>query len=126
MLEWKDVPLGGVDPLLGISRDEALAAVRREPVTADELAHLGSRRGSRFFPHEADAFFRAEETTAGEELDPGFAILVALEGEGTLESAAGGSLPLGRGDAALVPHAAGAFRLTGSLSSLVCRPPAAD
>ncbi len=125
LLEWKDVPLGGADPLLGLDRDVALAAVRREPVTGEELAQLGSRRGSRLFPKAADAFFRAEQVTGDRELERGFAIVVAVAGEGSLETSSGGSVALAHGDAAVVPYAAGTFRLTGSLDALVCRPPAA-
>lgn len=125
MLEWKDVPLGGTDPLLGIPQEDALAVVRRSPMTRDELELLGSRRGTRLFPEAADAFFRAEQVAAGRELEQGFSILVALDGTGTLETADRGTVPLTRGDAALVPYAAGTFHLTGSLSALLCRPPAA-
>ncbi len=64
-----------------------------------------------------------ERLSGGAELDAGFAILVALAGEGTLSTEAGGELELVRGETVLVPYAAGAGRLEGSLTVLRCRPP---
>jgi mannose-6-phosphate isomerase len=54
-------------------------------------------------------------------LDPGFAILVGLAGDGTLATEAG-DLPFARGSTVLVPHAAGAGELRGEVEGLRCRP----
>ena len=62
-----------------------------------------------------------ERLTGPATLDQGFSILVVLDG-----AAGVGDLDVRRGDTILVPHAAGATRLEGSVAVLRCRPPAPD
>ena len=67
-------------------------------------------------PAAADPFFRAERLAPAPdaELAQGFAVLVVLDGEGKLGTHGGADpLPLARGDAVLVPWAAGPTRLDG-------------
>jgi mannose-6-phosphate isomerase len=52
------------------------------------------------------------------ELPAGFAVVLVVEGAGTLAG-----LDVTRGDALLVPHAAGPVPVDGDLVSLACRPP---
>ncbi|HEX6702352.1 MAG TPA: hypothetical protein VF101_16615 [Gaiellaceae bacterium] len=66
-----------------------------------------------------DEFFRVERHGAGS-LDPGFSILVVLEGRGRV-----GGLGVKRGDTVLLPHGAGAVALEGDLEAIRCRPPGA-
>lgn len=125
MLEWEGVDLGGGDPLLGLEAPSGLSAVRRRRLSDEDLQGLADRRGSTLFPASADVFFRAQRLTGGEDAEQGFAIVVALEGAGTLSTEAGGTLPLQRGDTALIPHAAGRFGLSDTLVAYACRPPVA-
>jgi mannose-6-phosphate isomerase len=120
----------GVQPELGLGWDVALGAVDRGRVGEPELRALaGAMRplrsgASGLLPKVADPYFRAERIVPDPiaELDPGFSVLIVLEGEGTLSTAAG-ERPLRRGDALLVPHAAGAGEIHGELVAVRCRPP---
>jgi mannose-6-phosphate isomerase len=131
LLEWRgfcDDPTGIGD--LGLGYDVALTSVDRDRVPDDALARW---RGSRpdddhragirpLFPREADPFFRAELVQAGADLEPAFAILVVVDGDGSL-TWPGGTLGVRRGDTLLVPFAAGSVALTGSASAVRCLPP---
>lgn len=133
LLEWKgfcDDPKGIGD--LGVGYDVALtsASLDRVPAGALERWH-GSRRAAgrreavrALFPADADPFFRAELVRAGARLEAAFAILVVVEGEGTL-TWPGGSLGVRRGNTLLVPHAAGEVSVAGSMSAVRCLPPLA-
>jgi mannose-6-phosphate isomerase len=88
-------------------------------------AGLGSTAGGRsLLPAAADPYFRAERLRPGDEAEPSFAVLLAVEGEGTLRGEHGDALPLGRGTTALVPYAAGRTRVEGTLEAIRCLPPA--
>jgi mannose-6-phosphate isomerase len=123
--------------LLGLDRSTALADLDRHSWDAAQLATLtGSPRASvqgqgagesvaPLFPQAADAYFRAERISldaASIRLDPSFAILVVLEGSGTLTTADDG-LDVTAGMSVLVPFGAGPAQLAGSLSAVRCMPP---
>ena len=78
-------------------------------------------------PAEAATFFRAEDLrpVPVAALDPGFSILVAVDGEGRLETE-DGALDVRRGDTVLVPYAAGAGELSGPIAVIRCLPPAVE
>jgi mannose-6-phosphate isomerase len=117
LLEWKGFELSPDDGHLGLGWDRALGALDRGAADAPQAAPQ--------LPPEADPYFRAERVGSGTKLDPGFSILLGLEGEGTLATD-GGELPFRRGSAVLVPHGAGAGELQGDVAGLRCRPPAPD
>jgi mannose-6-phosphate isomerase len=133
MLEWAG--FAGLDPRqarLGLDADLARECVQRKALSSAGLEHLRRaaavpRNGvERLFPDDADGFFRAERirsATADVELDAGFAILIVLEGQGQLETAAGDSLVVRRGSTILIPHAAGTTTLSGAVAAVRCRPP---
>ena len=77
-------------------------------------------------PPEADPYFRAQRVGGDVELDPSFAILVAIRGSGTLHSERADSVPLTRGDTVLVPFAAGRTAVGGNVELLRCLPPAPE
>lgn len=123
--------------LLGLERNVALADLDRRRWDAAQLATLidsprayvpghGSRESMvSLFPAGADAYFRAERIAldaASIRLDAEFAILVVLEGAGTLTTADDG-LDLTAGMTVLVPFGAGPAQLAGSLSAIRCMPP---
>lgn len=140
LLEWQDFAVDGVkDGHLDLGFETALQAVDlaavsasdldRLVVTAEQINGAGLRSA---MPAEADAYFRAHrfDTGHGEVTVPaGFAIVIVLEGTGVLRSHTG-SLEVARGDAVLVPFAAGDVTLHGlgdqHLVGVACRPPAPD
>jgi mannose-6-phosphate isomerase len=114
LLEWEGFELDPGDGHLGLGWDRALQALDRSaaarPTAAPEL------------PPDADAYFRAERIAGGSALDPGFSILLGLEGSGALVTD-GGEVPFRRGSAVLVPYGAGPGELQGDVTGLRCRPP---
>jgi mannose-6-phosphate isomerase len=118
LLEWEGFELGEEDGHLGLGWDVALEALDTSGWDDEQLAALSAGRGDgALLPSDADAYFRAERVRGGDVLDPGFAVLVGIAGEGTL-----GGEPFGRGAVVLVPHAAGAVALDGDVEALRCRP----
>lgn len=119
-----------LQPELGLGWDIALDAVDRAGVSETQLHALaGSPRQLRpgvstLLPEVADPYFRAEriapDPVAG--LDPGFSVLIVLEGDGRL-SASAGERALSGGETVLIPHAAGPVQLSGELVAVRCRPP---
>jgi mannose-6-phosphate isomerase len=138
LLEWEGFAVDGeADGHLGLGFDVALGCVDRSGWGEDRLA--GLRRADAQMPEvrpgvraafvpAADPFFRAERVRPRPvaTLEPSFAILVVLEGRGSLETENGGALSLRRGETLLVPHAAGRGRVTGAVDVLRCLPPAPD
>ncbi|MCW2955061.1 MAG: hypothetical protein JWQ48_4231 [Conexibacter sp.] len=144
LLEWEPQGVAEHDATLGLGWELALRAVGT--AAADPAAWLarGAVHGAaadapaseraNLLPAAADGFFRAErlrataaaDPRAGAEIDTtiaGFAVLVVLDGGGTLSGPAAEAFALGRGDTVVVPHAAGPLRLDGAIDLLVCRPP---
>ena len=130
LVEWEGFAIDGpAKGHLGVGFETALGAVERSARSTDQVAALVHRTGSAgpLLPPEADEFFRLERVRidGAAELDPGFAVVVVLDGEvdatGEHDSA---STPLRRGSTALLPHGAGAVRVEGAGELLVCRPPA--
>jgi mannose-6-phosphate isomerase len=111
----ESVELGVTDPATLVRRAESIDA---GPGARDLM------------PSEANPYFRAQRVRpgAGEvAVEPGFAVLVVLDGLGTLRPATGPAVELARGDAYLVPFAAGPTTLSGAdLDVIRCRPPASD
>jgi mannose-6-phosphate isomerase len=125
LLEWRGFEVDGArDGHLGLGLDVALEAVDRTGYSEDQIAALrGARGDGALLPTAADPFFRAERHRAAAELEPGYSVLVVVDGQGRLTCEHGGDLPLRRGQTALIPHSAGATRLSGGLEVLRCRPP---
>ncbi|MFT4280171.1 class I mannose-6-phosphate isomerase [Microbacterium sp.] len=126
LLEWRDFDIDGAAAgHLGLGFEVALTAVtmsQTSPAAIDALISRDHARSSALVG-EADEFFVIERFAAGEApLDAGFAVVVVLDGEGELHTEAT-SLPLSRGATVLLPHAAGAVRISGDVHGVVCRPP---
>ena len=122
VLEWEGFELSEADADLGLGWPTALSALDRSAWDDARLAALQAT-DARLLPAEADPYFRAERVGGGDSLDRGFAVLVGLEGAGTLATEGGGERPFARGDALLVPFGAGAGELRGDVRALRCRPP---
>jgi mannose-6-phosphate isomerase len=122
-----DVPRDGH---LGLGFDVALDALRLEPIA--DLDALVTRpdtvdpgRLADLMPAAAGPYFRAHLSTddSGPSVTAGFAVVVGTAGAGRLVPTHGDPVALGRGDAAVVPFAAGEWRLDGPVEAVVCRPP---
>lgn len=131
LLEWERFEVDGTaDGHLGLGFDVALQCVDRagwgrEALEGLRAARPGAGEGTvrTLLPTAADPFFRADRLRGPTpELEPGFAILVVLDGEGQLETDTGGVTALRRGETLLVPHAAGASRLIGPVDVVRARP----
>jgi mannose-6-phosphate isomerase len=135
MLEWAGFPLDPGVSFLGLERDVALGAVTRQAITGADLAALqgqcirtlatGQAGSTALLPAAASGFFGAEQIIpdGGEMvLDPRFSVLVVNEGAGTLVPKAAEPVALSAGQVLLLPYAAGAVGIRGSLSAIRCYP----
>ena len=130
LLEWRGFGIDNpLEASLGLGWDGALGCVDR---AWRDIAPLRGPRPvepvARLLPEEADPFFRAERVAPAPEteIEPGFAVLIVLEGEGTLEAEDGEPLELRRGETVLLPYGAGVCRVSGEVVLIACRPPAAN
>lgn len=123
LLERRSLP--EADALLGLDLSTAIGGLVRE-VTPEERIHAlrQGRDAETLFPADADPFFAAERlhVSGSRELEPGFSVVVVLDGTGSLETATG-SLPLRRGSTVLTAYGDGPLDLSGELDVIRCRPP---
>ncbi len=125
LLEARDLPLDlDRDGHLGLGYDVALEAVHREALSRGALAEL-VRRGRQtgdLMPPGAAEFFRLH---SGRDVtyEPGFAVVVVIDGRGRFVAADAPSFDVRRGDAVVVPFAAGTWRIDGDRAG--AREPAA-
>jgi mannose-6-phosphate isomerase len=123
LLEWEGFGIEDEQAAtLGLGWDVALASVERAARDAEALRG-GSEDGtvSELLPAAAAPFFSAQRIATGggsARLPAGFAVVIVVEGAGTLAG-----LDVTRGDALLVPHAAGPVSADGDLVAIACRPP---
>jgi mannose-6-phosphate isomerase len=123
LLEWDGFGIEDEDEAtLGLGWDTALGCV--ELAARDAAPLRGPRTDgavAELLPRAADFFFSAQRVApAGDatQLEAGFAVIVVIDGAGRIAE-----LDVQRGDAILVPHAAGAVTAVGELTAMVCRPP---
>jgi mannose-6-phosphate isomerase len=125
MLEWQGFGIEDVqEASLGLGWDVALECVERAGRNAALLRGPAADGAvSELLPASAARFFRAQHVVPGggrAQLGQGFAVIVVTQGAGTLAG-----LEVARGDAVVVPHAAGAVDAQGDLVAIACRPPEA-
>ncbi len=139
LLEWDGFALDGpAEGHLGLGFDFALECVNRRAFSTDDLARLVRRNGEHarlgtypLMPVVADPYFRTvrirttSHTNYTSEVGASFAIVLATTGAGFIRGTFG-QLPIQRGDALVVPHAAGSFSFGGDATVLVALPPAPD
>jgi mannose-6-phosphate isomerase len=118
LLEQEGFPVAVDDALLGLPMELALECVDRRAVSASGLDALRGRRSGSLLPSAADEFFVAQRLGGGDGVT-GFAVLVVVEGAGTL-AGEWGDLPVRRGMTLALPHAAGAGHLDGDLAVIRC------
>ena len=79
-------------------------------------------------PAVADPYFRAwavDDTGAATTVAAAFSVVVVIGGAGTIEWA-DGTEPVTRGDAFVVPHAAGPLTFSRGVAAIVSQPPVPD
>ena len=133
VLEWRRFNVTGGEEHLGFGWERILTAARTEPSEpmpgpVSDPAASGSRVES-LLPPEAAPYFRAQRVIVSGpelELEPAFAVVIAVEGQLSITHDGGEPLTLSRGQAALVPHGAGVTTWSGSGTAVRCMPPAID
>jgi mannose-6-phosphate isomerase len=87
----------------------------------------GASTQKRLLPPEADAYFRAQLLTVHDSdplgLEPQFSIVIGTGGALTIASDAHEPLTLSKGQAALIPYAAGRTTVSGEGAAIRCLPP---
>jgi mannose-6-phosphate isomerase len=130
LVEWRRFGVESGAEHLELGWDVALAATDRSALDPRTLVTRSPDAPvAGLLPSTADPYFRAERVRPGGgeiQSEPSFAVLVVLDGEGTLRTERGDELPLRRGATALVPFAAGMTTLAGELDAVRCLPPDAE
>jgi mannose-6-phosphate isomerase len=128
LLEWNDFAVDGAkDGHLGLGFDLVLDALRYTPVDKDESSLLLTRNrlsapGS-IFTAAADPYFRADYISAlTGSIESGFGIFLGLSGGGEVCFESAEKIHIVKGDALLVPTAAGSWSVNG-VEGLLARPP---
>lgn len=127
-LEWRDFLADQDKAHLGIGFDTALEALdttARDPETLIKRTDGVDEPAVDLLVEGSSSFFRADRLRPATALTlvPSFAVLVVLDGAGTLRTEHGGDLTLSKGDTLVVPYAAGQAELSGELTIIRCRPP---
>jgi mannose-6-phosphate isomerase len=132
LLEWQGFAIdGAAEGHLGLGFETALGCVDRSRWDGARLRRAvrsggdGEAGVERLVGPEAAPYFGAERIRPDPvaKLEPAFSILVAIVGRGRLTTAEGRSSELSRGDAVLLPVAAGPCELSGPLEVIRCTPP---
>jgi mannose-6-phosphate isomerase len=124
LLEWEGFGIEDEQAAtLGLGWDVALPSVERQARDAAALRGAGGNGAGvrELLPAAAAPFFSAQRIAPGGgsvPLPAGFAVVIVIEGSGTFAG-----LDVTRGDALLVPHAAGPVSADGDLVAIACRPP---
>jgi mannose-6-phosphate isomerase len=135
-IEWRDFLPSPERGHLGLGFDTALEALDTSGWDAERLETILKRTAGDsastvdLLAGGSERFFRAEQLRTDElttlSLDPSFAVLVVLDGAGTLRTEHGGAHALAKGDTYVVPFDAGQTELSGTATVIRCRPPAPE
>lgn len=132
LLEWEGFAVdGNIDGHLGLGFETVTDALMLDPLSDADFDSLVTRNifsGGTLrsvLPIKADGYFRAHLAPGIGDFESGFAIGLVLDGAGdiTFDNAPG--MQITKGDALVIPHAAGKFTISGT-NMIVCRPPLAD
>ena len=123
LIEWDGFGIEDEDEAtLGLGWDTAMGCVERAARDPSALRESpGDGALAELLPPAADFFFTAQRIApagATVQLEPGFAVVVVLEGAGAIAERA-----VKRGDALLLPYAPGPVSAEGDLTAIACRPP---
>ncbi|SEF36973.1 mannose-6-phosphate isomerase [Amycolatopsis pretoriensis] len=135
-IEWRDFLASPEKGHLGLGFDTAIEALDTSGWDTERLGTIIKRTAGDhastvdLLAGGSERFFRAEQLRTDKvttlSLDPSFAVLVVLDGEGTLRTEHGGEHALTKGDTYVVPFDAGQTELSGTATVIRCRPPAPE
>ncbi|WP_020670990.1 class I mannose-6-phosphate isomerase [Amycolatopsis nigrescens] len=130
-LEWRDFLANPEKGHLGLGFETAIEALDTSGWDEERLRSIVKRTAGLPGPtvellvDDAAEFFRAQQVRPSPSLslDPSFAVLVVLDGSGTLRTEHSGELTLAKGETLVVPYAAGESTVEGDLTLVRCLPP---
>jgi mannose-6-phosphate isomerase len=132
LLEWEGFAVDGIkDGHLGLGFETVTDALKLDPLTDAEfeslITHTAFSGGTMrtVLPLKSDGYFRAHLAPGSGDLPAGFAIVLVLDGSGEISFASAPTMAIAKGDAVVIPFAAGAYSLTGA-NAIICRPPLAE
>ena len=135
-IEWRDFLASPEKGHLGLGFDTAIEALDTSGWDTERLDTIIKRTAGDssstvdLLAGGSERFFRAEQLrtdkTTTLSLDPSLAVLVVLDGEGTLRTEHDGEYALAKGDTYVVPFDAGQTELAGAATVIRCRPPAPE
>lgn len=131
LLEWEGFAVDGIkDGHLGLGFETVTDALMLDPLSDAEFDSLimrnvlsgGTLRS--VLPIKADGYFRAHLAPGIGDFEAGFAIGLVLDGTGEIIFANAPGMHITKGDALVIPHAGGAYSISGA-NVIICRPPIA-
>ncbi|WP_410591287.1 class I mannose-6-phosphate isomerase [Amycolatopsis sp. lyj-23] len=135
-IEWRDFLASPEKGHLGLGFDTAIEALDTSGWDTERLGTIIKRTAADssstvdLLAGGSERFFRADQLRTDKattlSLDPSFAVLVVLDGEGTLRTEQRGEHALAKGDTYVVPFDAGQTELSGTATVIRCRPPAPE
>jgi mannose-6-phosphate isomerase len=132
LLEWEGFAVDGIkDGHLGLGFETVTDALMLDPLGDSEFDSLVMRNvfsGGTLrsvLPIKADGYFRAHLSPGIGDFEAGFAIALVLDGAGEITFANATAIQITKGDALVIPHAAGAYSMSGA-NVIVSRPPVAE
>jgi mannose-6-phosphate isomerase len=132
LLEWEGFAVDGTkDGHLGLGFETVTDALMLDPLSNAEFNSLVMRNifsGGPLrsvLPIKADGYFRAHLAPGVGDFENGFAIGLVLDSAGEIIFANAPTMQINKGDALVIPHAAGAYSITGA-NVIICRPPIAE
>ena len=131
LLEWEGFAVdGNKDGHLGLGFETVTDALMLDPLSDSEFDALVLRNSlsggalRSILPIKADGYFRAHLAPGIGDFESGFAIGLVLDGAGEITFASAPAMKVNKGDALVIPHAAGSYSITGA-NVIICRPPSA-
>ena len=131
LLEWEGFAVdGNKDGHLGLGFETVTDALLLDPLSDSEFDALVLRNSlsggvlRSILPIKADGYFRAHLAPGIGDFESGFAIGLVLDGAGEITFASAPAMQVNKGDALVIPHAAGSYSITGA-NVIICRPPSA-
>ena len=132
LLEWEGFAVDGIkDGHLGLGFETVTDALMLDPLSNSEFDSLVMRNifsGGALrsvLPIKADGYFRAHLAPGIGDFEAGFAIVLVLDGAGEITFTSAPAIQITKGDALVIPHAAGAYSISGA-NVIVSRPPNAE
>ena len=132
LLEWEGFAVDGIkDGHLGLGFETVTDALMLDPLSDSEFDSLvvrnifsgGALRS--VLPIKADGYFRAHLAPGIGDFEAGFAIALVLDSAGEITFASAPAIQITKGDALVIPHAAGAYSINGA-NVIVSRPPTVE